>query len=174
MVGQKRSKGRSRHWRVNTEDGLADNNGGSEHVAFDQGLSINKEEIAFKVIDGEAIVINLANGIYYSAAGTAAFLWAHLATGRSIQEVTSSFATAYGVAEEKAQKDVLEFVTHIVDERLATVDHPAPDDGTTAPDAAVGTYTRPELVRYDDMSHFFALDPPLPALEPSDQDTSRD
>ena len=48
------------------EDGLSDT---------DTHLVPNVAEVAAKVMDGEAILINLANGMYYSMDGAGGFLW---------------------------------------------------------------------------------------------------
>ena len=46
-----------------------------------------EEEVASKVIDGEAIIINLANGVYYSMDKVGALVWDLLQTGYSLDEV---------------------------------------------------------------------------------------
>ena len=38
-------------------------------------LKPNEEEVAAKVLDGEAILINLSNGAYYSTDKRGAFIW---------------------------------------------------------------------------------------------------
>ena len=38
-------------------------------------ISANEQQVAAKVMDGEAIIINLGTGIYYSLGTTGGFIW---------------------------------------------------------------------------------------------------
>jgi hypothetical protein len=124
------------------------------------------EEVASKVVDGEAIIINLANGIYYSTDKVGALVWEHLLGGRSLEEVISSVTQRYDVTREQAESNVLELVQELVEEKLVVAfengDHPAahanPESGEKLP------YELPKLNIYRDMGDLLALDPPVPGL----------
>ena len=45
------------------------------------------DEVAAKVIDGEAVLINLATGVYYSMRGSGAYLWSQLESGSTLSRL---------------------------------------------------------------------------------------
>jgi Coenzyme PQQ synthesis protein D (PqqD) len=69
-------------------------------------LRPNEQEVAAKVMDGEAIIINLANGIYYSMDKVGALIWEALAAAHSLEEVILAIIARYDVSREQAQADV--------------------------------------------------------------------
>ena len=56
-------------------------------LKLDDHLRPNGEEVAAKVMDGEAILINLSNGMYYSMDKVGGFIWELIEGGYSIQQV---------------------------------------------------------------------------------------
>src|SRR5256885_9847136 len=89
-------------------------------------LRVNTERVAAKVIDGEAIIINLANGRYYSMTGTGALVWAMLAHGSAVESVAESLAARYAVDEEACRSDIEQLVHELLAEELLTRSHEPP------------------------------------------------
>ena len=124
------------------------------------------EEVASKVIDGEAIIINLANGIYYSMDKAGALVWELLQTGRSLEEVIDAVAGRYDVAREQGESNVRDLVQELVQENLII----PLENGTPAPaeremeQQMRMPYEIPKLNIYRDMGDLLALDPPIPGL----------
>ena len=136
-------------------------------LAPDKRFSIDREAIATKVIDGEAIIINLASGHYYSTDGVGALVWERLAAGQSAAEILAAVAQAFDVSRDQMGIDVESFVSSLLAEGLVSQDD---GEGASTPIAVDGegraeAYAAPQLDRYDDLAHFFALDPPLPQVE---------
>lgn len=128
-------------------------------------LRVNEQEIAAKVIDGEAIIMNLTNGMYFSMDGTGARIWECLAAGMSVAEITADIAAHYDVAEEQASRDVSVLLERLVQETLVQPDNAlVPTDPPPPPGEAGLRYHAPELVKYEDMADLLALDPPMPGL----------
>jgi hypothetical protein len=125
-----------------------------------------EEEVASKVIDGEAIIINLANGVYYSMDKVGALVWDRLQAGYTLDDVVTAVAGAYAVPREQAESNVRELVEELVQENLVIPSedsgaHPAA--GTIEPQEKV-PYEIPKLNIYRDMGDLLALDPPVPGL----------
>ena len=124
------------------------------------------DEIAASVIDGEALIINLSNGVYYSLPGSGAFIWAFLERGHDTEATAAAVVDRYGVAPDRARSDVEGLVDRLVAEGIVT------DDGANEREAraldlefpAPGTYAPPTLERYADMEDLLALDPPMPGI----------
>jgi hypothetical protein len=125
------------------------------------------EEIAAKVMDGEAIIINLSSGVYYSADKAGGRLWALLEAGYSLGEMVDDLVQHYGVDRERATADVQSMLDQVVAENLARVDDTVARGSVEADLAATGPrpYEPPLLNVYRDMNDLLALDPPMPGLE---------
>ena len=128
-------------------------------------IQANEQQVAAKVMDGEAILINLTTGAYYSIPSTGGFVWSLIERGMSIDDIAGGVALHYAVPREQAAADVLQLANQLVDEGLAAV---APDGAVSAavpqPDGSPLAYEAPSIEKFTDMAEMFALDPPLPGL----------
>jgi hypothetical protein len=129
-------------------------------------ICANEEQVAAKVMDGEAILINLATGAYYSIGSTGGFIWSLIEKRLSIGDIGASVAEHYDVARTRAESDVLTLCNQLCAEGLAAVSAGgvAASLAPHANGAAKLAYQMPALDKYTDMAEMFALDPPLPGL----------
>jgi len=130
-------------------------------------LRPNEQEVAAKVIDGEAIIINLANGIYYSMDKVGGLIWDMLAAAHSLEEVITAILARYDVSREQAQADVERLAAELVQENLllATTDRVGPQTMAEQESQQKIPYEMPALNIYRDMGDLLALDPPTPGLQ---------
>ena len=134
-------------------------------------LKPNTAEVAAKDVDGEAILINLTNGMYYSMDLVGGFIWSLIEGGYELAAIGDAVAGRYGIAGEVARKDVETLARQLLDEKLAL---PGEGEATSGPIDAKDApppqaYATPELNKFDDMVDLFALDPPLPELSKLDR-----
>ncbi len=129
-------------------------------------LCPNEAEVAAKVMDGEAILINLSNGIYYSMDEVGGFIWERIAAGHSLGDVASAVARSYNVPPERARGDVERIAAELLKESLVLVADSDAPAGAAPPEAAEqgAPYATPELQKYSDMADLLALDPPMPGV----------
>ena len=128
----------------------------------------NVAEVAGKVIDGEAIIMNLANGLYYSMDHVGAVVWELVAQGYSLREMAKVLADRYDVDAERAAADVYCLVRELLDENLVVVAQADRDHAAVSPALGEGgPYATPVLRKYTDMADLLALDPPMPNLRDS-------
>jgi len=132
-------------------------------------LRSNRPEIAAKIVDGEAILINLNSGVYYSMGGSGPFVWALLDRGTSISGMVDAVSDRFRVPGSAVLDDLRRLTNELVTERLAIVGEPlSPGEGTesetSSDDEVPPSFEPPRLIKYDDMAEIFALDPPLPEL----------
>jgi hypothetical protein len=128
-------------------------------------LCPNDAEVAAKVMDGEAIIINLSNGMYYSMDEVGGLIWEMIAEGHSLQDIVSTIPRRYDVEPDRARGDVERLAGELLRENLVLVSDreeatpaiPPPDRRERLP------YATPELQKYRDMGDLLALDPPMPA-----------
>jgi hypothetical protein len=127
----------------------------------------NEAEIAAKVVDGEAIMINLSNGIYYSLDNAGGLIWELLTSGHSLGESGRIVSERFEVSVEDARTDVTRLTEELLREGLVAI----VNDGTPQPLGPAGngggraTYRSPTLEVYRDIGHLIALDPPMPGLK---------
>lgn len=128
--------------------------------------SANSQEVAAKVVDGEAILINLSNGLYYNIPGSGGHCWAMLEQGHGAESVAESLSGHYGIPMVQALADVNTLIEKLVDEKILVSANG--DSGMPAapqvPELEAGEYVAPVLHKHDDMADMFALDPPLPGV----------
>ncbi|MFN3231288.1 MAG: PqqD family protein [Alphaproteobacteria bacterium] len=126
---------------------------------------VNTPDVTSKVMDGEAIIIDLSTGIYYSIDDVGALIWKGIEDGRSQNDILQLMVNAFDVAEETASADLARLLGELEAAGLTV-----PADSATEPAAAAETrtggakadYQSPQINRYEDMAELFALDPPLP------------
>jgi hypothetical protein len=123
--------------------------------------------VAARVVDGEAIIIHLETGRYYSAEGVGAILWQLLDSGIPLGDITAGLTDRFGPSAQQARQDLERFVAELVREELLVS-----DDASATASAGVDTafadiaYSTPTLHAYRDMADLLALDPPMPSLKP--------
>lgn len=130
----------------------------------DSRLEPNDTNIAAKVLDGEAILIDLSTGFYYSMDGSGGILWSLIEAGYSLAEMGDELARIYSLPPEQFHADIEKLVGELETHSLVRPSS-ATSHGSTAdlPDKP-GPYVPPQLNVYGDMNHLLAIDPPLPGL----------
>ena len=125
----------------------------------------NDQDVVSKVIEGEAILINLKTGIYYSMNETGGMTWSSLTHGASIEQISEFMVNHCQGTGETVGSDIQAFIDLLVDEALVvsseieyTSEIPALEFDKPA------EYKMPSMEKFDDMAEMFALDPPLPSL----------
>ncbi len=127
-------------------------------------LRPNEGQVAARVMDGEAIMINLSNGMYYSMDGVGGLIWEMIEGRHSLGEIAEAIAVHHEVLPEQAQVDLQLLVEELVQESLVQVaDDRAPSGASQRPAPRERTlYEPPQLTTYRDMGDLLALDPPTP------------
>ena len=130
-------------------------------------LRPNEEEAAAKVMDGEAIIINLSNGIYYSMDKIRGMIWEMIEGRQTLEEMVATICARYNVSAKQAQAVVERLTTELVQEQLvleADDEAPSKENQIQWPEMQE-LYEPPKLNIYRDMGDLLALDPPTPGLE---------
>jgi hypothetical protein len=126
-----------------------------------KSFELNEPAVVSETIDGEAVVINLERGIYFSIRGTGLAIWTDLLSGLDVDEVAKRLAASYGSAGSNIADDARGFLDRLLQEGLLRARSATPD-ASASPDAAVSTgvaYEPPVLEKYTDMEALLLLDP---------------
>jgi len=130
-------------------------------------LRPNEAEVAAKVLDGEAIIINLSNGMYYSMDKIGGLIWAMIEGGHSLRDIVEAIVSRYEVSFGQAQADVERLARELIQENLVIVSDPSlpvrQNQEVRAQERR--PYESPMLNIYRDMGDLLALDPPMPTLD---------
>jgi hypothetical protein len=128
---------------------------------------LNRADVAAKVIDGEAIVMNVSSGAYYSITGAGADIWELLEAGSSIAETVAFMADRYDVPDDVVAGDVGTLLASLLDEGLLveSAGSAVPPEAPVPAAGGAGPYRPPSFEKFTDMAEMLALDPPMPELD---------
>ena len=128
---------------------------------------LNAGDLTAETIAGDAVILNLASGVYYGLQGAGALAFAMLEAGLTTDEVAAALADRFEVEADTARADAEALLTDLLDEGIlrtsadGSTPRPIPEDAAPPPGTA---YETPALDRYDDMGELLALDPPMPGV----------
>lgn len=130
-------------------------------------LEPKKDRVAAELIDGEAIIINVLTGTYYSTEGIGGWVWERCSEGQSVAEIVSMGCGRFEVSAEQLERDLLAFADTLKAEDLVTESpaHPAANNREEIVQADRAAYVAPTLLIYRDLKDLLALDPPMPRLD---------
>jgi hypothetical protein len=125
---------------------------------------VNQPAVVADIIDGEAVIMNLEKGDYYSLDLIGADVWRLIAAGHAVGEIAAAIAERYGLEHRQAEADVAALTRQLLAESLIVeVNGGAASAGPVAvAELAAPAYEAPRLHVYADMKDLLALDPPLP------------
>ncbi|MCG3181233.1 MAG: hypothetical protein BIFFINMI_03608 [Phycisphaerae bacterium] len=135
----------------------------------------NEPDVAARVIDGEAILINVATGVYYSLDPVGSAVWQLIEAGLTPDQIARRVSADCDVELQTAAPDVKRLLDELLAEGLVRGDASAAAAAKPGvPAACEGVckckYSPPTLNVYRDMQDLLALDPPMPGLGDVDWD----
>jgi Coenzyme PQQ synthesis protein D (PqqD) len=136
-------------------------------LAENHHLVPNEQDTVSKVLDGEAVIINLSNGVYYSMSKVGGFVWERIMAAQSLQHIITAVTEQYDVSRDQAATDVRNLIEQLLEERLIMVSDPESRDAEplATPVGERSAYAAPKLEIFRDIGHLVALDPPMPGLK---------
>ncbi len=125
----------------------------------DDVVEINQTNAVFEVMNGEAIVINMATGSYYSLDGTAGALWELLAKGPgSSTTLARALHQAYTGDPATIKAEIAKFLDEMKTEGLVLDSKEAASTADVDSDKP-RPYVTPVLNKYTDLEALLLLDP---------------
>lgn len=91
-------------------------------LKMDKYYKINSKDISYKIIDSEAVILNLKKGDYYSLTKTATFIWNLLEKKISQDDIINSLAEEFGIDKRIANKDIKALLRDLISEKLIVED----------------------------------------------------
>jgi len=128
-----------------------------------QRFKVNIPTVTHEIIDGEAVIINLENGNYYSLSDVGSFIWGLFETGSSANEIRNQVLQTYQGDATDIDRSVRELLTQLQQENLIVpVNGTASDHTQPAPannNDEKQSFNPPMLHKYSDMQELLLLDP---------------
>ncbi|HKY43058.1 MAG TPA: PqqD family protein [Pyrinomonadaceae bacterium] len=129
-----------------------------------QRFRVNTPTVTHETIDGEAVIINLDSGNYYSLVDVGSFIWGLVEKGASASEVQDLVLQTYQADAMDVDRGVQELLAQLEQENLIVpVDEAGPLDLTEVQPPNNGhekpSFNPPSLHKYSDMQELLLLDP---------------
>ena len=128
-------------------------------------LTVPSSRVAADTVEGEAVIVDLETGAYYTTEGVGCEVWELLASSRTTGDVVEVLRNRYDARDGEVEVYVQQMVTTLLAEGLMNVldDDVAPfgEDGVQEqPDVGTRPPFEPsEFVSYHDMRGLLLLDP---------------
>ena len=90
------------------------------HVSLDSALVV-PEDVICRELDGEAIILNLATGIYFGLDEIGTRLWALVAESGTLRHAVDVMAGEYDVERAELERDALELAGGLIEKGLVQV-----------------------------------------------------
>jgi hypothetical protein len=119
-------------------------------------LQANTDIAAWRIVDGEAVIVHAVSSAYYGLNPTATFIWESIVdTPMSGDDITNRLTARYGVASDSVRDDVEAFLRTLEAEGLARE-----ANGTSVPtgagalmvqSGANGDFVPPRMSRFGEL-----------------------
>lgn len=124
----------------------------------------NNPNVIHEIIDGEAVLVNLESGSYYSIDKVGAVIWEYMENGLSISHIIKGIASRYEGNWNDIEQGVQQLFTQLQAEQLIIPSEAPPTNEWVLPvnGAANGSkplFEAPVLHKYTDMEDLLLLDP---------------
>jgi len=84
---------------------------------FDQ-LYVMNEEIAYREIEGQILLLRPDDHSLYTVNGSGKFIWLEILKRKPVSMIAKNLAKSFNISEEKACKDVLKFVRDLEKKKI--------------------------------------------------------
>jgi len=128
-------------------------------------LKVRGPQVVSEIIDGEAIIIDLLSGNYYTLGDVGAEIWDSIQDGVPIGNIVARLATKYEAEYEAIRRSVMRLLDELTAEALIASDGVAATDkmhaarfSRTSP-GGKPPFVDPVLHKYTDMQELLLVDP---------------
>ncbi|MBL7196914.1 MAG: PqqD family protein [Candidatus Omnitrophica bacterium] len=83
-----------------------------------QRYTIDKDKVTYRIIDNEAVILNLDNGYYYSLNEVGTRIWEAIDKQKSLDQVLSLLNEEYQLPERQLRSDLMGLVKDLEKEEL--------------------------------------------------------
>ena len=144
---------------------LEGHEGSAPREAMEKAFRICTPSVVSEVIDGEAVIMDLRSGNYFSATGAGALIWQDLEASRSYRQILQSLTANYEIDSQTLTDAADRFLAGLIANNL--IEEIAVEDSTNetprrgGPDVAPAArlFDKPVLTMHTDLQDLLLLDP---------------
>lgn len=122
-------------------------------------FEINAPAVAGEIIDGEAIILHLPKGHYFSSEGSGAMIWAGIERKMPLDSIADALAQRFGLDTAAARTAAEDFIAELVRHDLVRPAEPGESVVDPGQLPGGGDYSPPRIEIYTDMQELLLLDP---------------
>ena|ERR1035437_2665002 len=123
---------------------------------------VKKPDVVHETIDGETVIVNLENGVYYSLRNSGVDMWNLLEAGANLDELSEAMVGRFDGSPDVIRRAITELLVALQQEGLVKVSSTKLDDDQTdliQPQSEKAKFEAPVLEKYSDMQELLLLDP---------------
>ena len=90
------------------------------HLSLDSQL-VKDKQVIDRVVADETLLIHLQTGGHYSLNSVGTRIWESIDGSRTVQDLAHIVSSEFDVDDQRAQSDVLDLVSDLVKESLASI-----------------------------------------------------
>jgi hypothetical protein len=136
-------------------------------MTTDAWFRMNSPAVTHEIIEGEAVIINLVTGNYYSLDKAGAQVWKLVEKGSSVAEITEQIGYLYDGNRSLIEQSVRQLLTQMLQEDLIVPHEFKGQDGTEVEENTIEgdpakqklSFELPVLQKFTDMQELLLLDP---------------
>lgn len=83
-----------------------------------QRYTVDKDKVTYRVIDNEAVILNLDNGYYYSLNTVGTEIWENMDKKKSLIDILNFLKGKYQFSERGLKTDLMKLVRDLEKEKL--------------------------------------------------------
>ena len=118
-------------------------------------LQANTDIAAWRIVDGEAVIVHAVSSAYYGLNSTATFIWETIVSGpMASNDITERLTARFGIATDSVRDDVEAFLRSLEAEGLAREADAASAPGAgafMAQSSANGDFVPPRMSRFGEL-----------------------
>ena len=85
---------------------------------IDEYVLPNNDKIAYRIIDGEAVIIDLKENTYNILNPVATFIWERLDGYTRLEDVAKSLSEEFDIDYKTAEKDCMDLISKMIDKEI--------------------------------------------------------
>jgi hypothetical protein len=119
---------------------------------------LNEPDVIQETVEGEALIVHTRSGTYYNLEGCGTLVWNALLSGRSVEQIETTFASRSAAERAEIRSGLETFVRALAAEELILPRERPAEDLAPATEPKT-TFTTPGLRKFTDMQELLLVDP---------------
>jgi hypothetical protein len=120
---------------------------------------LNSPRVVSEAVDGEAIIVNLDSGTYYSIKGDGILIWDAIVAGAPVDEIAAAVSSQTGASVETVQPALTAFSQSLSAEGLIVPREDVGEPPVVDVSSGGPGLLQPTLESFSDMQDLILLDP---------------